>query len=139
EAELTHIIERALIRHNQHDIARSLISRHRMTVAGQPVATTANERPLPKLIRRNGQAVPWNQNKIEIAVTKAFLSVQQDPAPAAAIAETVTAHCADLGQEFVHIEDVQDCVQEERMRRGHYKVAEHLILYRHHRAELRRT
>jgi ribonucleoside-diphosphate reductase alpha chain len=36
-----------------------------------------------------------------------------------------------------HIEDVQDIVQEELMRQGHFKVAESYILYRAHRRHLR--
>ncbi|MGI8602853.1 MAG: ribonucleoside-diphosphate reductase subunit alpha [Verrucomicrobiales bacterium] len=143
EEELARIIESALIRHNQFDIARSLISRHRSAdrtsalpdLSATPQATAA---PLPRLIRRNGQAVSWNQNKVEIAIAKAFLSVQQDPTPAAGIAQAVTDSFAQKGQDYVNIEDVQDQVQEELMRRTHYKVAEHYILYRSHRAELRR-
>jgi ribonucleoside-diphosphate reductase alpha chain len=33
-------------------------------------------------------------------------------------------------QTFVHIEEIQDMVQEELMKAGHYKVAEAYILYR---------
>ena len=139
EHELTAVIERALIRHNQHDIARSLVVRHRHASASGAAITPAGQAPMPKLIRRNGQAVPWNQDKVEIAVTKAFLSVQQDPSPAVAIAQAATAAFAEAGQEFIHIEAVQDKVQEELMKRGHFKVAEHFILYRHHRAEMRRA
>jgi len=142
EQSLTEIIERALIRHNQHNIARSLVVRERHAAAtGRPVmpSGSANATPMPKLIRRNGQAVPWNPDKVEIAVTKAFLSVQQDPGPAMAVTQAITDTFAQCGQDFIHIEDVQDKVQEELMRRGYFKVAEHFILYRHHRAEIRRT
>ena len=38
---------------------------------------------------------------------------------------------------FINIEDLQDKVQEELMRQGHFKVAEAYILYRAHRALLR--
>ena len=137
EEDLTRVIERALIRHNQHDIARSLIHRHRAAATGNPAP--ANEgRKLPKLIRRNGQHVAWNQDKIHVALAKAFLSVEEDPAPAKVIAEALTDFFSQSGLDVVHIEAVQDKVQEELMRRGCYKTAEHYILYRHHRAEIRR-
>ncbi|MBP6783067.1 MAG: ribonucleoside-diphosphate reductase subunit alpha, partial [Verrucomicrobiales bacterium] len=42
-------------------------------------------------------------------------------------------------QDFIRIEDLQDRVQEELMRQGHYKVAESYILYRAHRAHLRQA
>src|SRR5690606_1243884 len=49
----------------------------------------------------------------------------------------VTARVKAAGQAFFHIEEVQDIVQEELMRGGHFKVAEHYILYRAERAALR--
>ncbi len=90
-----------------------------------------------RLIRRNSQVVPWDQNKVEIAVRKAFLSLQLDSSPAIDVAEAVTARLQDIGRAFVNIEDIQDVVQEELMRQGHYKVAEAYILYRAHRSLLR--
>jgi ribonucleoside-diphosphate reductase alpha chain len=106
----------------------------------QPPGQSAvyHDRRLPKLMRRQGHTVPWDQNKIEIAITKAFLSQQLDPAPSTAVSQGVTDYFAECGQDIVHIEDVQDKVQEELMRRGHYKVAAHYVLYRSHRAEIRR-
>ena len=41
------------------------------------------------------------------------------------------------GQEYIHIEDLQDRVQEQLMKQGHYKVAEAFIIYRAHRAQQR--
>lgn len=87
-----------------------------------------------RLIRRNLQVVPWNENKIEVAIRKAFLGVDMDSDPAVALASAVTQRMVAAGQAFIHIEDVQDCVQEELMRAGHYKAAEAYILYRAKRA-----
>ena len=86
------------------------------------------------MIRRNNQVVSWNQNKIDVAIRKAFLSQNKDSAPAVAVAEAVTERIKNGGQAFVHIEEVQDIVQEELMRAGHYKVAEAYILYRSQRS-----
>ncbi|MEM7603347.1 MAG: ribonucleoside-diphosphate reductase subunit alpha, partial [Verrucomicrobiota bacterium] len=44
---------------------------------------------------------------------------------------------ARSGQEFIRIEELQDRVQEELMRQGHFKVAEAYILYRAHRSSNR--
>ena len=38
--------------------------------------------------------------------------------------------CLQSNQAFVHIEEVQDMVQEELMKSGHFKIAEAYILYR---------
>ena len=83
-----------------------------------------------RLIRRSGQVVPWNSSKIEVAVRKAFLSLQFDSEPAVELARQVTRKAQSTGQAFINIEDVQDLVQEELMRKGYFKVAESYILYR---------
>ncbi len=148
--EITRVIERALIRQNAHDIAKSLIVRRTGTLArqaeqeaaaGNNGANGANgahgQKPAVRVIRRNGEVVGWNPNKVEIAVRKAFLSLQMDSSPARKIAEALGERMANHGHDFIHIEDLQDRVQEELMRQGYYKVAETYILYRAHRASQR--
>src|ERR1700679_2546835 len=87
-----------------------------------------------RVIRRNSQIVPWNDHKVEIAVRKTFLSLARDSAPAVAIAKSVSDRVNAANQAFVRIEEVQDFVQEELMKAGHFKVAEAYILYRAERA-----
>ncbi len=67
----------------------------------------------------------------------AFLSQQKDSSPAVDIANALSENFKRKGQDYIHIEDLQDRVQEELMKQGHYKVAEAYILYRRHRAEER--
>ena len=118
EDEINRIIEKALVHQNQHDVAKSLVFK-RSGVASAAAAngdgsgTVAAGEALPvhvRLIRRNGQVVPWDQNKVEIAVRKAFLSLHLDSEPAVRVAESVSDRVRDLGQAFVSIEDVQDMV-----------------------------
>ncbi len=126
------LIEKALIERDAHDVAKSL-------VFGRAGEGGENER-LPvsiRLIRRNGQVVPWSEAKIEVAVRKAFLSQHLDSSPAVEVAAAVTDRLNTSGLAFINIEDVQDAVQEELMRQGHFKVAEAYILYRAHRSRLR--
>lgn len=94
-------------------------------------------RPLPKVLRRSGMMVEWNTNKIEIAIRKAFLAQSFDSEPAVDVAAQVEQRVRATGQDHVDIEMVQDFVQEELMRSGHYKVAEAYIVYRARRAFLR--
>ena len=125
------LIEKALIEHDAHDVAKSL-------VFGRKRGDDTDRAPASiRLIRRNGQVVPWNESKIEIAVRKSFLSLHFDSRPAVDIARAVTDRLNGAGQAFINIEDVQDAVQEEMMRQGHFKVAESYILYRAHRARVR--
>ena len=134
--EMSRIIERALIKNNAHDVARSLIIRSQRNAAGANGEDGVQQRDT-NVIRRNGQAVRWNPNKVEIAVRKAFLSLHLDSGPAEDVTQAINDRIAEDGAEFIHIEDLQDRVQEELMRQGYFKVAEAYILYRAHRAVLR--
>ncbi|HTL67462.1 MAG TPA: ribonucleoside-diphosphate reductase subunit alpha [Lacunisphaera sp.] len=127
------LIEKTLVDNNAHDVAKSLLLKRasKLNVAQETHGVTV------KLIRRNHQVVPWNEAKIEIAVRKAFLSLQKDPSPATAITRAVTERALMLKQAFLHIEEVQDMVEEELMKAGHYKVAADYILYRATRAAAR--
>lgn len=137
EHEIDLIIEKILIERNAYDVALSLVQNRARGIkeGGSLKGNKANIKV--RLIRRNAQVVPWDQNKIEIAVRKAFLFLQMDSEPAVLISEAVTQGVSQLNQAFVHIEDVQDMVQEILMRMGYFKVAEAYILYRAHRAQLR--
>jgi ribonucleoside-diphosphate reductase alpha chain len=139
--DIYHCIERALIKHNAHDVARTLAERRKRTEPHDPFAD-AIPQPLivnTKVIRRSGQLVPWNHNKIEIAVRKAFLSLELDSSPAVQIAETVSRYIAEENKQFIHIEDVQNLVEEELMKQGFFKVARGYIQYRALRTSMRDT
>ncbi len=131
EYDLSVLVEAVLIEAGAFNIAKSLVSqRARLSKADVPSAVT-------KMIRRNGQVVPWNQDKIEIAVRKAFLSVGLNSEAAVLVSEGVTAKVRESGQAYIGIETIQDLVQEELMRGGYFKVAESYITYRAQRAMLR--
>ena len=137
EADLYLLIEKALLENEAYDVAKSLAFRRSMEKHGSvDLATGPSSLPV-RLIRRNGNVVPWSETKIEIAVRKAFLTIKANPEPAIDIARGVTERIRRGDQSFVHIEDVQDMVQEELMRQGHFKAAEHYILYRAQRSRLR--
>jgi ribonucleoside-diphosphate reductase alpha chain len=123
--ELYELIEKTLIDNNAYDVAKSLLLNrsHKLTSSGAQAATV-------RVIRRNHQIVPFNEQKIEIAVRKAFLSLQRDSSPAVEITKAVATRVMSSKQSFVHIEEIQDIVQEELMKAGHFKVAEQYILYR---------
>ncbi len=137
--DIYHCIERALIHHNAHDVARTLAEKRKRASAYDPFADSTPQ-PLivnTKVIRRSGQLVPWNHNKIEIAVRKAFLSMELDSSPAVQVAETVSRAIAEENKQFIHIEDVQNLVEEELMKQGFFKVARAYIQYRALRTNMR--
>jgi len=100
-----------------------------------------------RLIKRNGMVVPYDDSKIAVAITKAFLAVEGGTAAASSrIHETVarlveqvssTFHRRMLSGGTIHIEDVQDQVELALMRSGEQKVARNYVLYRDERARIR--
>ena len=140
--EIYQVIERALVKHNAHDVARSMVVRRQRSERDTPENAEGSSLPQPllvttKVIRRSGQLVAWNHNKIEVAVRKAFLSLELDSTPAVTVAEAVSRIVAEQGNQIMNIEDVQNLVEEELMRQGHFKVARAYIQYRSLRTRLR--
>jgi ribonucleoside-diphosphate reductase alpha chain len=131
---LYELIEKTLVDNNAYFVAKSLLLNRARKISS--THTTAGQSSL-RVIRRNNQVVPWSEQKIEIAVRKTFLSLQRDSAPAIAITKAVSERVRSSKQSFVHIEEIQDMVQEELMKSGHYKVAEAYILFRAQRAVTR--
>ena len=99
------------------------------------------------VIRRNGAVVPFEPNKIAIAMMKAFLAVHGAPgAASASVRETVDVLTSALiralmrsrpGGGTFHIEDVQDQVELGLMRGSHHEVARAYVLYREKRSQER--
>lgn len=100
-----------------------------------------------RVIKRNGTVVPYAEDKIAIAVTKAFLAVEGGTAAASnRVHETVQLFTQQISDTFhrrmpsggtVHIEDIQDQVELTLMRNGEHKVARDYVLYRAERARVR--
>jgi len=109
-------------------------------------AAPANE-PAYQVIRRNGSVSPFDQSKIAVALTKAFLAVEGSSAAASRRVHDIVA---DLTAQIVsnltrraingrtfHIEDIQDQAELALMRGEHHKVARAYVLYREERARER--
>jgi ribonucleoside-diphosphate reductase alpha chain len=100
-----------------------------------------------RVIKRNGTVVPYTDDKIAVAVTKAFLAVEGGTAAASPrIRELVAALTRQVTDAFkrrlpsggtLHIEDIQDQVELALMRSGEHKVARSYVIYRAERAKLR--
>ena len=100
-----------------------------------------------QIIRRNGAVVPFEPNKIVVAMMKAFLAVHgTQGAASASVRETVDALTQQViralmrsrpGGGTFHIEDVQDHVELGLMRGGHHEIARAYVLYRERRTQER--
>ncbi|MDB5953558.1 ribonucleoside-diphosphate reductase subunit alpha [Ramlibacter sp.] len=117
--------------------------------AGSNGSSAHNVTPLAhyQIIRRNGAVVPFEPNKIAIAMMKAFLAVHgTQGAASASVRETVEVLTQAVIRALVrsrpgggtfHIEDVQDQVELGLMRGGHHDIARAYVLYRDRRAQER--
>src|SRR4051812_47173232 len=131
---LYELLEKTLVDNNAYFVAKSLLLNRARKIA---INREAAAQSTLRVIRRNNQVVPWNEQKVEIAVRKTFLSLQRDSAPAVAITRAVSDRVHSSKQSFVHIEEIQDMVEEELMKAGHFKVAKAFIQFRERRANTR--
>jgi ribonucleoside-diphosphate reductase alpha chain len=115
--------------------------------SGEPSATSAGTLSQYQILRRNGAVVPFEPNKIAVAMMKAFLAVHgTQGAASASVRETVEVltqavikalmRSRPAGGTF-HIEDVQDQVELGLMREGHHEIARAYVLYREKRSQER--
>ena len=102
-----------------------------------------------RVIKRNGTVVPYTDDKITVAITKAFLAVEGGTAAASSrIHDTVARLTEQVTATFkrrmpsggtIHIEEIQDQVELALMRAGEQKVARDYVIYRDQRARERAT
>ncbi|WJN61101.1 ribonucleoside-diphosphate reductase subunit alpha [Pseudomonas sp. SO81] len=102
-----------------------------------------------RVIKRNGTVVPYTDDKITVAITKAFLAVEGGNAAASSrIHETVARLTEQVTATFkrrmpsggtIHIEEIQDQVELSLMRAGEQKVARDYVIYREARANERKS
>jgi ribonucleoside-diphosphate reductase alpha chain len=100
-----------------------------------------------RVIKRNGTVVAYDDSKIAVAMTKAFLAVEGGTAAASSrireqVRNLVDQMTATFARRFpsggtLHIEDIQDQVELALMRSGEHKVARDYVLYRDSRARAR--
>ncbi|WP_223670271.1 ribonucleoside-diphosphate reductase subunit alpha [Kangiella shandongensis] len=130
------------------------VSKSKKTAASTPTQQSdaspeiqANKPGELRVIRRNGKVTPYDDSKIEVAMTKAFLAVEGGNAAASSrVHETVRQLTKQITEAFdrrmpgggtIHIEDIQDQVELALMRNSEQKVARAYVLYREERARER--
>jgi len=100
-----------------------------------------------RVIKRNGAVVAYDESKISVAITKAYLAVEGGNAAASSrIHESVVQLCSQITDIFrrrmpsggtIHIEDIQDQVELALMRTGEHKIARSYVIYRAERSRMR--
>lgn len=114
---------------------------HNDNLIGLPVAPKPGQ--LYVMRRDNKTLVPFNTDKIKIAITKAYLAVEGDNAAASRRVHEVVEELSSLVSKsisrylnsggVIRVEEIQDQVELALMRSGLQKVARTYILYREER------
>ena len=106
--------------------------------------------PVPgalRVIKRNGEVMPFDANKISVAIGKAFFAVEGEQSHDSSrvherISELTNMVCSTFKRRLpsggtIHIEEIQDQVELALMRTGEQKIARAYVIYREKRAESR--
>ena len=101
-----------------------------------------------RVIKRNGKVVAFEDDKIKVAITKAFLAIESGNAAASErIHKKVNSLTENVIEVFkrrmpsggtLHIEEIQDQVELQLMRSEELEVAKSYILYRAERSQERK-
>ncbi|MHA2045236.1 MAG: adenosylcobalamin-dependent ribonucleoside-diphosphate reductase [Candidatus Thorarchaeota archaeon] len=86
--------------------------------------------------KRNKRIVDFDDSKIEAAITKAFESIGKDTGPVRGLTKEVVLIIREQDREVIHIEEIQDIVEDTLMLRGFTEIARRYMKYRekHHEA-----
>ena len=100
-----------------------------------------------KVIKRNGTIVHFDENKIKIAINKAFVALEGIAAASSdrifQLLDEITSHISKTFHKrmpsggTIHIEEIQDQVELALMRSGEYPIARAYVLYREERRKVR--
>ena len=91
-----------------------------------------------KLIKRDGQMVPFDAEKIIVAMRHAFIATEENFSQSDRIADMVRKFTNKIVDQLivrypsggsVHIEEIQDMVEHSLMVAGEHRVAREYILY----------
>ncbi|MHA2300542.1 MAG: ATP cone domain-containing protein [Candidatus Thorarchaeota archaeon] len=89
-----------------------------------------------KVEKRDKRIVDFDDSKIEAAITKAFESINADTSPVRGLTKEVVQIISEQERDVIHIEEIQDIVEDTLMLRGFTEIARRYMKYRekHHEA-----
>lgn len=90
-----------------------------------------------KIIKRDGRVQDYSWNKVEAVVYKAFNSIKQEVPDKFLDQLKQAVESSFKSRESFTVEEMQDLIQKELIKRNKYEVVESFILYRNKRNEIR--
>ncbi len=91
-----------------------------------------------KIIKRDGRAVEYNREKIEIAIEKANKEVRPRERATKEQIKEITKYIEELDKKRILVEDIQDIIEEKLMDFKKFELAKKYIVYRYTRALVRK-
>ena len=92
-----------------------------------------------KVIKRDGHMVDYSPEKIEHAIEKANLEVEEAEQASSTQIKNICKYIEKLGKKRILVEDIQDIIEMRLMALGKYKLAKEYITYRYTRELVRRS
>ena len=92
-----------------------------------------------KVIKRDGHAVEYMPSKIEDAIEKANLEVEEEDRASSTQIKNIIKYIEQLGKKRILVEDIQDIIEMKLMSIGKFALAKHYITYRYRRELVRRS
>ena len=92
-----------------------------------------------KIIKRDGHMVDYCPAKIEEAIEKANLEVEEEDRASSVQIKNIIKYIERLGKKRMLVEDIQDIIEMKLMSIGKYELAKHYITYRYTRELVRRS
>ena len=92
-----------------------------------------------KVIKRDGHMVDYSPDKIEAAIMKANLEVDEEDQASATQIKNIIKYIEKLGKKRILVEDIQDIIEIKLMSIGKYALAKKYITYRYTRDLVRKS
>ena len=91
-----------------------------------------------KVIKRDGRAVDYDREKIEIAIEKANKEVKPRERASKQDIKNIIKYIEELDKKRILVEDIQDIIEQKLMEIQKYELAKRYIVYRYTRALVRK-
>ncbi len=92
-----------------------------------------------KVIKRDGHMVDWCPEKVEIAINKANIEVEEEDQASSTQIKNIIKYIERLNKKRILVEDIQDIIEMKLMSIGKYELAKKYITYRYTRELVRRS
>ncbi len=92
-----------------------------------------------KIIKRDGHMVDYSPEKIENAIMKANMEVEEEDQASPTQIKNIIKYIEKLGKKRMLVEDIQDIIEQKLMSIGKYSLAKKYITYRYTRELVRKS